>query len=209
MKDREWCDKSGVRPEDLEEVRAWQHEVFKTTGAEYDGRSIAVAITFRYGAQPPVEWQALTVAERAARVAGAFKDRDIIEIDADRRVMYLVIRTSLKMNAGKTAAAVGHAVQMLMTFVSEIIPTVPRTAEELLRIHETRAWLCEDAPSYAKIVLGATDEEFDYIQKENPGFLVIDRGFTMVEAGSPTCFGLYPMRKSEALGIVRTLKPLR
>jgi peptidyl-tRNA hydrolase len=209
MKDDEWCKKSGVNPMVLEEVRAWQREVFKTTGVEHDSRSIAVAITFRYGAEPPPEWIAMTIAERARSVAGSFKVRSLAEIAADRRVMYLVVRTSLGMNAGKAAAAVGHAVQMLMVFAWEIIPTVPRSHEELVRIHEAREWLREDAPSYAKIVLGASDEEFERVQKENPGFLVVDRGFTQVEPNTPTCFGLYPMRKSESLGVVRSLKPLR
>jgi peptidyl-tRNA hydrolase len=131
------------------------------------------------------------------------------EIAADRYVMYIVVRTDLKMNAGKMAAAVGHAVQMLMQWY---LPDkhAGRTNKEAVLMAETGAWLEEDKPSYAKIVLGASDDEFAKVQFENEGgFLVEDRGFTEVKPGTFTCYGLYPMRKSEARGIIKTLKPLR
>jgi peptidyl-tRNA hydrolase len=130
------------------------------------------------------------------------------EIAADPRVMYVVVRSDLKLNAGKVGASVGHAVQMLMEwYMPDIMGH--RTSEECLLLAETREWLREDHPRYAKIVLGANSEEFTKVQLENDGFLVVDRGFTMVAPNTETAFGLYPMKKSEARGIVRTLKPLR
>jgi peptidyl-tRNA hydrolase len=140
------------------------------------------------------------------------------EIAADRRVMYVVVRNDLKMSAGKVGAAVGHVVQMLMQWLAFMetdhgaagpgpLPTKTVLGRE--RAIETREWLTEDVPSYAKIVLGANAQEFMKVQLENDGFLVVDRGFTSVEPNTETAFGLYPMKKSEALGIIRTLKPLR
>jgi peptidyl-tRNA hydrolase len=130
------------------------------------------------------------------------------EIAADRYVMYIIVRTDLKMNAGKAAAAVGHAVQMLMTWYLPDIHGV-RTSEEVMLMGNVREWLEEDRPSYAKIVLGANEGEFMKVQLENDGFLVTDRGFTQVAPDSQTAFGLYPMKKSNARGIIRPLKPLR
>lgn len=130
------------------------------------------------------------------------------EIATDRRVMYIVVRNDLKLNAGKVGASCGHAVQMLMQWY---LPDIHghRTSEEVQRMERTRGWLEEDRPSYAKIILGASADEFMKVQLENDGFLVVDRGFTSVEANTPTAFGLYPMKKSEARGIVRTLRPFR
>jgi peptidyl-tRNA hydrolase len=130
------------------------------------------------------------------------------EIAADSRVMYIVVRNDLKLNAGKVGASCGHAVQMLMQWY---MPDIfgHRTSAECLLMEETRLWLREDHPRYAKIILGANADEFMKVQLANEGFLVVDRGFTMVEPNTETAFGLYPMKKSEARGIIRTLKPLR
>jgi peptidyl-tRNA hydrolase len=140
------------------------------------------------------------------------------EKPVERRVMYIVVRTSLKMGVGKAAAAVGHAVQMLMEWYAFIEtdhgaagpgPLPTKTPEDRKRAEETRRWLKDDYPSYAKIVLGASDDEFVKVQLENDGFLVVDRGFSQVAAGTETAFGLYPCLKSEASETVRKLKPLR
>jgi len=134
--------------------------------------------------------------------------RTLEEIADDPRVMYIIVRNDLKMSAGKIGASCGHAVQMLMQW---FLPDVHdrRAGDEALLMEETREWLREDEPRYAKIVLGANASEFTKVQLENDGFLVVDRGFTMVEPGTETAFGLYPMKKSTARGIVRALKPLR
>lgn len=135
-------------------------------------------------------------------------------IAADRRVMYVIVRTDLKMGAGKVAAAVGHAVQMLMRWYlpeahHRIEESMLSRPEENVLLDEVTMWIDEDYPSYAKIILGADEREFVKVQIENDGFLVTDRGFSEVEPGTKTAFGLYPMKKSEARGIIRTLKPYR
>lgn len=134
--------------------------------------------------------------------------RTLEEIAADPRVMYIVVRNDLKLNAGKVGASCGHAVQMLLQWY---LPNRHGswTEEELELADEVHEWLTEDAPRYAKIILGADASEFMKVQIQNQGFLVVDRGFTMVEPDTQTAFGLYPMKKSEARGIIRTLKPLR
>lgn len=154
--------------------------------------------------------------------------------DPDPIVMYIVVRKSLKLVAGKVGAQCGHAVQYLMQRVlPERHPSFEEidlrakhgvgalTSEERVRFtaleeesreryerHEvTRTWLEGD---HAKIVLGATDEEFLLVQVENEHhFLVTDLGYTQVAPNTETAIGLWPCRKSESSSTVQTLKPLR
>ena len=129
----------------------------------------------------------------------------------DPYVMYLVVRTSLKMNAGKTASQVGHAVMMLMldwhgqtgeTFMP------PKEHDKREQWYQRRVavdrWLKDNHPSYPKIVLAASDDEFMKVQLENDGFLVVDNTLK-----TETVFGLWPCKKSEASETIKTLKPLR
>jgi peptidyl-tRNA hydrolase len=154
------------------------------------------------------------------------------ERDPDPIVMYIIVRSGLKMSAGKVGAQCGHAVQYLM---QEVLPDRHPTREEILlrtklggltdaerlkleaydahkrhrfeHMEVTRAWLDGD---HAKIVLSATDEEFGQVLRESPWpFLVTDLGYTQVEAGTHTALGLWPCRKSEAPPTVKTLRPLR
>jgi peptidyl-tRNA hydrolase len=158
----------------------------------------------------------------------------------DRYVMYLVIPTSLKMSMGKTAAAVGHAVMLLgdmyrecedysedldpsedigpvdpMNWTTEDEEDAGTTRDELLRIYDN--WHQADFPSYAKVVLGASQEEFEALLEYVSGrygrrvmhVAVVDRGFSQVKPNTLTCIGLWPMRKSQAPDIIKKLKPLR
>lgn len=127
-------------------------------------------------------------------------------VNSDPYVMYLVVRTSLKMNVGKTAAQVGHAVQMWMEWWapgSDIFEGEGVEAEAFAR------WLADDHPSYMKIVLGASDEEFERCKRECKVQIVVDRGFTEVPAGTETVLAVFPCKKSEAPEAVRGLKLLR
>lgn len=127
------------------------------------------------------------------------------ERDLDPYVMYLVVRTSLKMSVGKVAAQVGHAVQMLMQEFD-----MSHSLQRFKYREATQHWLHDDFPSYAKIVLAANDEEFVQVREENSDvFAVIDRGFSEVPANTSTVIGLWPCRKSEASETVKKLKLLR
>jgi peptidyl-tRNA hydrolase len=141
------------------------------------------------------------------------------ERPADPYVMYLVVKTSLKMNVGKTAAQCGHAVQMLMCWI-HVLRAVNNAhnrikadvEEQDAMLEEAKHWLEDDFPSYAKIVLAASDEEFETVKQTIAPlrrFLVTDRGFTSVAAGTETVLGLWPCKKSLAPQIVKSLKLLR
>ncbi len=116
-------------------------------------------------------------------------------MDDDPYVMYIVIRKSLELSAGKVGAQCGHAVQYLMQALRH-------------RNHSaTEEWL--QTTDHTKIVLGASDEEFIQVQGENPEhFKVIDLGRTEVEPNTVTAVALWPMRKSERSPMLKQLKPL-
>lgn len=131
-------------------------------------------------------------------------------MNSDPYVMYLVVRTSLKMNVGKTAAQVGHAVQMWMEWcIDAYVRRSNSFKGENLELETFARWLKDDHPSYMKIVLGASDEEFERCKRECKVQIVIDRGFTEVPAGTETVLAVFPCKKSEAPEAVRRLKLLR
>jgi peptidyl-tRNA hydrolase len=161
------------------------------------------------------------------------------ERDPDPFVMYIVLRRSLKLSGGKIGAQCGHAVQYLMyEALPETWPSKdqvalrskeqmakhwgrePLTAEERARLDgydaESHArferhkrfweWIRGD---HAKVVLGASEEEFARVQAENPvHFPVIDLGYTEVAPNTQTGLGLWPMRKSQRSSTVQALRPL-
>ncbi len=78
------------------------------------------------------------------------------------------------------------------------------------RLEDFRAWRARDASgrrTAAKIVLAASDTEFEKVKREEPDhFLVVDNGHTEVAPSTETCLGLWPRRKSTRS---KTLKRLR
>jgi len=155
------------------------------------------------------------------------------ERDPDPYVMYIVVRRSLKLSAGKVGAQCGHAVQYLMQeFLPERWPTRDEakllsrkvagtlTDEERTRFEalekekDDRYERCVTAGEWlkgdhAKIILGASDDEFMKVQLENEHFfMVVDLGYTQVAPDTETSLGLWPMRKSAASETVKTLRPL-
>lgn len=131
----------------------------------------------------------------------------------DRIVMYIVIPKSLKMGIGKVGATCGHAVQRLMQMYMGRIPIPSSSNYEPTHIRQNRkecllfdAWLDS---SYAKIVLGASDEEFAEVKQLSNRVVVVDVGLKEVAAGSETAVGLWPMLKSAAPSIIQKLQPLR
>jgi PTH2 family peptidyl-tRNA hydrolase len=125
-------------------------------------------------------------------------------MEKDPIVMYLVVRESLGMSPGKIGAQIGHAVQI---FMMEYFPNKHRSlTEREYELHLlTREWLARE---YGKIVLTASDSEFEKVKLENPNefFSVIDNGHTEVPPGSETMLCFWPMHKSSRS---KTLKRLQ
>lgn len=115
----------------------------------------------------------------------------------DEYVMYLIVRTDLKMSKGKIAAQCGHAVQWLV-----INGLQNKSFKEYLK------------GCYAKICLKIPSEtEMDKISgycyhKRINHYQVIDAGRTQVPVNSKTVLGVGPLRRSQVPDLIRDLKLL-
>ena len=124
----------------------------------------------------------------------------------DPIVMYLIVRESLNMSAGKIGAQCGHAAQMVLlkyqedAFCDTYDPPDPKYAL-------FAEWL---KTSFRKIVLGADEKEWAKVKacSEITYVIVRDAGLTEVEAGSETVIGVFPLRKSKAPKVIKRLQAL-
>lgn len=137
----------------------------------------------------------------------------------DPIVMYLIVRESLGMSIGKTAAQCAHASQMLQIKYNELLNKItkeienltkePNWAQEYPQYFIFYEWL---SSSFRKVVLRADDKEWEKIKEHfnNSTIVVKDAGLTEVPSGSETVIGLWPMRKSEAqLTLIKKLQTLK
>jgi peptidyl-tRNA hydrolase len=150
----------------------------------------------------------------------------------DPWIMYIIIRESLNMSPGKMASQTGHAVgimygkynkfqsEMNKLYTSIIQEDKIGTMEECLSDEQYKLVTLIINPmidrfdrweqsSFRKIVLRADDKEWNKLKEQLECFLVIDAGLTQIVAGSETCIGLWPMKKSEAPKIIKRLQVLK
>lgn len=128
----------------------------------------------------------------------------------DPIIMYLVVRKSLEMSIGKTAAQCAHASQMLtINYFTGYSPEYSVEKDPWMVLFEE--WL---KSSFRKVVLQADDKDWAKL-KEHLGVLgleyciVVDAGLTEIAAGSETVIGICPMRKSEVPKIIKKLQTLK
>lgn len=130
----------------------------------------------------------------------------------DPIVMYLIVKESLEMSIGKTAAQCAHGSQMLQLKFN----TLEKELANLENLEETfgslnpsegaareaihpqyyifQQWL---DTSFRKVVLRANDHQFERLKKECPNHIVVvDAGITEIAPGSETVLGLWPMHRS-------------
>jgi len=137
----------------------------------------------------------------------------------DPIVMYLIVRESLGMSIGKTAAQCAHASQMLLIqfkdeqrdweaeYVDPVYgPSEPPSLELQLRWGIFEKWLDS---SFRKVVLKANNTEWDKVKALGNHIVVVDAGLTEIASGSETVIGLWPMRKSERPRIIQKLQVLK
>jgi peptidyl-tRNA hydrolase len=125
-------------------------------------------------------------------------------------VMYLIVRHSLNMGTGKTAAQVGHAVDMICKQQRKLAVknvTQALVGEELLQFYAFEEW---DEHANRKVVLKADDQQFEKVKKELPlVYVVRDAGLTEIAAGSETVIGLWPNQKESFPKIIHRLQVLK
>lgn len=121
----------------------------------------------------------------------------------DPWVLYLIVRESLDMSAGKIAAQAGHAVGMV--YEKYATYSVLSSAEARLHCDDFNHWRDE---SFRKIALKASDKDWKKLKTELDCLVVRDAGLTQVAAGSETVIALFPMRKSSAPKVIKRLRLL-
>lgn len=135
----------------------------------------------------------------------------------DPIIMYLIVRESLNMSAGKTAAQCAHASQMLLLKHVETDADVNWTMvahgdmDERIkseRVMLFKSWLNS---SFRKVVLKADDKEWAKIKAdlEEGDVIVVDAGLTEIEPGSETVIGMHPMYKSSVGKLIKRLQVLK
>lgn len=143
----------------------------------------------------------------------------------DPLVMYLIVRESLGMSIGKTAAQCAHASQMLQLRFSKISDELTDleeqdnlfgslTAEQRIFWNENHPlyfifseWL---SSSFRKVVLRADNKEWEKVKAEiSNKVVVVDAGLTEIAPFSETVIGLWPIRKSQAPKIIKKLQVLK
>ena len=143
--------------------------------------------------------------------------QDIIEArknQEDPIVMYLIVRESLGMGMGKTAAQCAHASQMLqLKFNEESNEAKNGDISKWFKFNNIpdiklfEEWL---NTSFRKVVLSADEKEWKNIKAlEYKYVLVIDNGLTEISPGSETVIGFFPMKKSNVPKIIKRLQTLK
>ncbi len=134
--------------------------------------------------------------------------------DTDPVVMYVVVRESLGMSIGKTAAQCCHAVQHIMEMWVQYCDT--DDAPVLTLDFETFGtimdeWLTDSA--WTKVVLGADEKEWERLLKDTESLtgrvIITDAGFTELEPGTQTVIAFAPMRKSDRPPCLKRLQVLK
>jgi peptidyl-tRNA hydrolase len=138
--------------------------------------------------------------------------------DEDPIALYLIVRESLDMGAGKMVAAGGHIVEKIMDkywrfelycAVENALPPPEKPATPNLKNIE-RAILVRNWKKTGgrKITLKADDKEWVKLKEEfgEDLFVVQDAGLSEVPEGSETCCGVWPMHKSKRPKILTRLQ---
>jgi peptidyl-tRNA hydrolase len=130
-------------------------------------------------------------------------------LQEDPIIMYLVVRKSLGMSMGKTAAQAGHAVGMLhikqAEYAAEDKKSLFPEFQEKLKIWDE--WVHN---SFRKVVLGADDKQWQKLKDKIPdAVVVVDSGLTEIAYGSETVIGIWPMCKSNAPQVIKKLQALK
>lgn len=140
----------------------------------------------------------------------------------DPIVMYLVVRESINMSIGKTAAQCAHASQMLQIKYEKLhknliyLRKAAQSGELAFSDHsDARAklesifeqWM---ASSFRKVVLKADEKEWAHLKEESTDrVIVVDAGLTELTPGTETVIGIWPLKKSLASKTLRRLQVLK
>lgn len=140
----------------------------------------------------------------------------------DHLVMYFIVRESLNMSLGKTAAQVGHAAQMILLeyfSMKSIQNTILFDSTEEMdefknKLYRMQHWLNDKIDwlenniksSFRKVILRADEKEWVKIKNELKPIIVVDAGFTELEPNTETVMVLFPLFKNECPKAIKKLQ---
>jgi len=132
----------------------------------------------------------------------------------DPWIMYLIVRDSLGMSAGKIGAQCGHAVGKLYDYFNDLdyqccdMWVDKRGLEWNDKFNMRDAFIGWKEDSFRKVVLKAKDSQWEKLKEGLTCVVVRDAGLTEVASGSETVIGVWPLRRSECPSILRKLQTL-
>lgn len=120
------------------------------------------------------------------------KDTDIER--CEYMVVYSIVRESLGMSSGKIAGQCQHAMQYLMQHYNDVRYDVESKLASVFR-NRYEDWI--HSKTHTKVILTASDKEWEKLREEYDPLIVKDAGKTEIAAGSETVMILFPMFKDE------------
>ena len=116
---------------------------------------------------------------------------------------YIVVNIDCGIEKGKVHAHVGHATQALCEYYYSTLVNSPGEFKKLIKLY--KEWT--DTGS-AKIVLKASQFDFNLLKKEKPLCVIKDAGHTQINPGTETVLAFFPMYKYNGSVILQSLKLL-
>ncbi len=119
--------------------------------------------------------------------------------EGNQLVVYTIVREGLGMSVGKIAGQCQHAIQYLMEKFIIDRDVIKFNKENIIDAFRfvNRMNLWKESKTHTKIVLKASDKEWEKLKEEYDFIYVTDAGKTEIEAGSETVAILYPMFRDE------------
>lgn len=125
----------------------------------------------------------------------------------DPWVMYFLIKESLGMSRGKTAAQVAHAATMICEYYHYLLKLSYLTIEQVDFINSYKSW---NDSSFRKITLSASDKDFEESKNLNLLSLIVkDAGLTEINPGSETVIVLQPILRSKSPKLIKNMRSLK
>jgi peptidyl-tRNA hydrolase len=109
-------------------------------------------------------------------------------------VVYSIVKKSLNMSCGKIPGQCQHAIQY---FINNYYINKYNVETELGTLFNIRFEYWHVSNTHTKVILEASDKEWEKLKEEYDPIIVIDAGKTEIPAGSETVMILYPMLREE------------
>lgn len=126
----------------------------------------------------------------------------------DPIVMYLIVRTSLGMSAGKACAQTGHCVGIMYEHFMNISMRNLDPIFNKYEIDMKEKFSDWKNDSFRKVILRAKENQWEKLKNKLECFIVRDAGLTELIPGTESVLGIWPMKKSKRPNIIRKLQTL-